>query len=67
MREIQKAVLVGLVVLPRGAYATSSVQARSKQTGWRRERVWLLTELATAIGCDVATATRLLSVVELAN
>ena len=41
VREIQKAVLVGMVVLPRGAYADSSVQARNKQTGWRRGRVWL--------------------------
>lgn len=41
VREIQKAVLVGMVVLPRGAYADTSVQARNKQTGWRRERVWL--------------------------
>ena len=41
VREIQKAVLVGMVVLPRGAYADSSVQARNKQTGWRMGRVWL--------------------------
>ena len=41
VREIQKAILVGVVVLPRGAYADTSVDARSKQTGWRRERTWL--------------------------
>ena len=44
VREIQKAILVGLVVLPRGSYSTSEVDART-QIGWRRGRVWLQSRL----------------------